>query len=303
MTPAPDSSTDPRPTLQSTIASALWTALGFVTVGLVFVFSVDALGRLGIPLDDTAGRPAFGWVSLLPHWLDPVALRPDALLGLRVPHLLAAVLLWLAPVCSVAVAAGLFWWWRDDSTTGTVPPLYRLGWLCLLAVCVQLSLTVLEVLFAGIDALPDGFDVFLGGLGVVSAGIALCLCLVFGMWLAAPVAVVVEGRRPTGALRWAADRATARTLALNAAFVGVLAVMRLVWARIPGQYPLSFGGFAATTVLGTAVLALAHAGVGAVAYRAASEQRASESAPRTDAGRADDEHSEGSPSETERTLS
>ncbi|QCC49991.1 hypothetical protein [Halapricum salinum] len=233
----------------------------FVLAGLLATAALVGVRSLSIPLAETTYQLEFPYlsfaVSLVPAWVAPVTLRPEALWGLKPAYLAVTVGLWTLAVLAVVIAAGLFWWGLDRDS-GVLAPLSRLGWL----VAYGLAAVVLTVF---------GSDLLVGSLPADWAGLewgwTLLLALVAGRLFVAPVAIVRDGRRPLDAVRWsirslAGVRWTVRCTGL----VLLLAFASRVVTAPFGALGGGLVGLALTVAVGTALVGSAHAYAMAFVY-------------------------------------
>ena len=145
MTVAERANRDRRTWRQRARAIAMYVAI-FAVAGTVAFAAILLYRQLSIPLaDQITTHPVFSSrPTAVPVWVDPVGLEVEALFGLRLVPLVAAVGLWAGSIGAVALAAGLaWWWWSDKSTSARLPPLSRLGYLVVYALVTTGPLYVL----------------------------------------------------------------------------------------------------------------------------------------------------------------
>jgi hypothetical protein len=238
------------------ILRALAVTFGpFVLAGCIAFLSVVGLRELSVPLADRMGDM---WSPLLsvagtPYWVQPVTLRPAAMIGLKPLPLAGAVGMWTVSVVAVTVASGLVFQSLDRDTQTLVPPVDRVFWLVAYAVGLAVALGALEPLLRGVT-LP----VVLG---------TLALVVVLARLFVTPVTIVRDGRGPFEAIRWSND-------AVGAASATPAMVLGVVGFALAYRLMILFAGFlfsAETTVLvslvlGTALVGTVHAGTMVWAY-------------------------------------
>lgn len=238
----------------------------FVLAGLVSLAALLAIRATQIPLTETTYQLEFPYlsvsVSLIPTWVEPVTLQPEAIWGLKPAYLAVTAGSWLLAVIGIVTAAGLFWWGLDRDS-GVVPPLSRLGWLAGYGVGA-VALTVF-----GTDLVVDSLPADWAGL---EWGWVLVLALVAGRVFVAPVTIVRDGRRPLAAIRWSVRslggvRWTVRCTGL---VLGLAFASRLVTAPF-GAFGGGLVGLSLTVVVGTALVGSAHAYAMAFVYRLVSD--------------------------------
>jgi len=255
-TPTTDRVTDETAAENSLFRSiAEWAARSaFAFAGVLALAVIVAIRRLSVPLAETTYQLEFPYlsfpVSLVPTWVAPVSLRPEAIWGMKPSYLVVTVGLWLLAVLTVVTAAGLFWW-SLDRESGAVPPLSSMGWL----VGYGVGAVVLTV-FGG-DLAVDSLPANLAGL---EWAWTLVLALIAGRLFVAPVSIVLDGRRPLDAIHWSVRslgglRWTVRTTGL----VLVLAYARRVVTAPFGVFGGGLVGLGATVVVGTALVGSVHA--------------------------------------------
>ena len=153
----------------------------FAVVGALVFAAILLYRRLSIPLADQitphpilSSRP-----TTVPVWVDPVGLEVEALFGLRLVPLVAAVGLWVGSILVVALAAGLAWWWADESTSAPLPPVSRLGSLAVYALVTTGPLYVLVPWLQGLGSTISTDEIsLLIGVSIVAAALWIGAVLV-----------------------------------------------------------------------------------------------------------------------------
>jgi len=224
----------------------------FVFAGLFAFLATYGIRRLSVPLADATYQHQFPYfrfpVTLFPHWVEPVTLRPTALFGLKPAVLIATLGLWTGAVVVMALASGFIWWHLegDEQSSGRITALgRRFGWTSVLAV--------------GAIVVTVGTTDLLYRLSVPRVLGEFVLAVAFGRAFVAPVTIITDGRGPIEAIRWS-NRAIgdAGKTSTTVGIVLVVAFFRYFSTVLSGIFG-SWGVLAFSVIAGTALLGTVHA--------------------------------------------